>query len=111
NNADKLAHHIRECKEAGYEVFPPSVCKSHVLFTIEGEGIRFGLLPVAHVGFQAAKWIVQAREKEPFKDLLHFAVQTDQKIVNKKAIENLIKAGAMDDFHPERATLLFSVED
>jgi DNA polymerase-3 subunit alpha len=111
NNADKLAHHIRECKEAGYEVFPPSVCKSHVLFTIEGEGIRFGLLPVAHVGFQAAKWIIQAREKESFKDLFHFAVQTDQKIVNKKAIENLIKAGAMDDFHPERATLLFSVED
>ncbi|KHF41057.1 DNA polymerase III subunit alpha [Halalkalibacter okhensis] len=111
NNADKLSHHIRECKEAGYEVYPPSVCKSHVLFTIEGEGIRFGLLPVAHVGFPAAKWIVDARKKEPFKDLFHFAVQMDHKIVNKKAVENLIKAGAMDDFDSNRATLLFSVED
>ncbi|MDT8859410.1 DNA polymerase III subunit alpha [Alkalihalobacillus sp. MEB130] len=111
NNTEKLAQHIHECKDAGYQVLTPSVNKSRVLFSIEDEGIRFGLLPISHVGIQAAKWIVQARNAEPFKDLFHFAVQMNEKIVNKKAIEQLIKAGAMDDFHTDRATLLYSVED
>ncbi|MFC0473269.1 DNA polymerase III subunit alpha [Halalkalibacter kiskunsagensis] len=111
NNDDKLSHHIRECRKAGYDVLPPSISKSHILFSIENEAIRFGLLPIAHVGFRAAKLIVQEREEKRFTDLFSFAVRIDQKIVNKKAVENLIKAGAMDEFHPERATLLYSVEE
>ncbi|WP_332689809.1 DNA polymerase III subunit alpha [Halalkalibacter lacteus] len=111
NNDDKLSHHIRECKKAGYVVLPPSVSKSDILFSIENAAIRFGLLPIAHVGFHAAKLIVQEREKKRYTDLFSFAVRIDQKSVTKKAIENLIKAGAMDEFHPERATLLYSVEE
>ncbi|MFC0557919.1 DNA polymerase III subunit alpha [Halalkalibacter alkalisediminis] len=111
NQHDKLAHHIRECKDAGYEVLPPSVSKSQILFSIEDQGIRFGLLPIAHVGLQAARQIVQEGRKEAFTDLFSFAVRVDQKNVNKKALENLIKAGAMDEFEEDRATLLYAVEE
>ncbi|GAE28106.1 DNA polymerase III alpha subunit [Halalkalibacter wakoensis JCM 9140] len=111
NHSEKLAHHIKEAEEAGYEIFPPSVNKSEVLFKIEEEGIRFGLLPISHVGLQAAKWIVETRKHEPYKDLFQFAVKMNQKIVNKKAMEQLIKAGAMDEFLQDRATLLYSVEE
>jgi DNA polymerase-3 subunit alpha len=111
NNDDKLSHHIDECKKAGYEVLPPSVSKSNILFAIEKGAIRFGLLPIAHVGFQAAKLIIEERRKKRYTDLFSFAVRVDQKVVNKKAIENLIKAGAMDEFHSERATLLYSVDE
>ncbi|WP_227936614.1 DNA polymerase III subunit alpha [Alkalihalobacillus deserti] len=111
NQHDKLAHHIRECKDAGYDVLPPSVSKSHILFSIEGQGIRYGLLPIAHVGLQAARLIVQEGRKEAFSDLFSFAVRVDQKVVNKKALENLIKAGAMDEFKEDRATLLYAIEE
>jgi len=110
NQPDKLAHHIRECKEAGYTVYPPSVLKSGILFSIEEKGIRFGLLPIAHVGFQAAKYVVEKRDTT-IADLFSLAVKLDPKIVNKKAIENMIKAGAMDEFGENRATLLYAVEE
>jgi DNA polymerase-3 subunit alpha len=111
NQQEKLVHHIRECKDAGYRVFPPSVSKSNMLFSIEEDGIRFGLLPIAHIGVPAAKLIAEENKKEAFSDLFSFAVRMDQKIVNKKAIENLIKAGAMDEFGEDRATLLYAVEE
>ncbi|ARK31706.1 DNA polymerase III subunit alpha [Halalkalibacter krulwichiae] len=111
NQHDKLAHHLQECKDAGYEVLGPSVSKSDILFAIEENSIRFGLLPISHVGLPAARLIVEENKKEAFNDLFRFVVRINSKVVNKKAIENLIKAGAMDEFGVDRATMLYAVEE
>lgn len=111
HNHEKLAHHLRECRSAGYKVLPPSVSHSDLLFSIENKAIRFGLLPITHVGVQAVEAIISERKKKPFEDLFSFTVRFDQKIVNKKSIEQLIKAGAMDEFRQDRATLLKSLDE
>lgn len=111
HNHEKLAHHLQECKEAGYEILPPSLSRSDLLFTIEEGAIRFGLLPISHVGVQAVQAIIHERKTKSFTDLFSFTVRFDQKIVNKKTIEQLIKAGAMDEFNQDRATLLYSLDE
>lgn len=107
---EKLAHHLQECRQAGYSVLPPSLSKSGHLFTLEQSAIRFGLLPVAHVGVKAVQAILTERQRKPFSDLFDFVVRVDTKLVNKKAIEQLIKAGALDEFAEDRATLLHSLQ-
>ncbi|MET3506003.1 DNA polymerase III subunit alpha [Halalkalibacter oceani] len=107
---EKLAHHLQECRQAGYRILPPSLSKSGQLFTGEQSAIRFGLLPIAHVGVKAVQAILTERERKPFSDLFDFVVRVDTKLVNKKAIEQLIKAGALDEFAEDRATLLHSLQ-
>ncbi|NEU29885.1 DNA polymerase III subunit alpha [bacterium LRH843] len=110
HNHDKLYHHLQECRKEGYDILPPSISKSELLFTIEEGAIRFGLLAINHVGVHAAEAIIKERKVKPINDLFSFAVRFNLKTVNKKTIEQLIKAGAMDEFGEDRATLLFSID-
>ncbi|MBP3949751.1 DNA polymerase III subunit alpha [Bacillus suaedae] len=106
---EKLAQLIQECKEAGFDILPPSINQSEALFSIEGKSIRFGLLPIAHVGMQAVKEILMKRKQNKLDDLFHFTLHVGAG-VTKKVIESLIKAGAMDEFGEDRAVLLYSVD-
>ncbi|HKV01547.1 MAG TPA: DNA polymerase III subunit alpha, partial [Ktedonobacteraceae bacterium] len=111
-NARKIANAIAECKRMGVEVLGPDVNKSDRGFTVEGSGVRFGLLAIKGIGDGPIGEIIRARtEGGPFKSLADFCTRVDPKFVGKGAIETLIKAGAMDSLAAgKRHQLLDAVE-
>lgn len=103
---EKIGQAIAECKRLGITILPPSVNHSLPEFSIEdNEKIRFGLSAIKNVGSAAITAILEARKGGPFKTIHDFATRVDLSKVNKKTIESLIKAGAMDTFG-KRAILL-----
>jgi DNA polymerase-3 subunit alpha len=97
NNTDKVAVLIAECRRLGIEVLPPDVCRSGLDFIIEGGNIRFGLGAIKNVGEGPIATLLEARQKGgPFKDIDDFCARVDLSQVNRRALESLIKAGAMD---------------
>ncbi|HXZ06027.1 MAG TPA: DNA polymerase III subunit alpha, partial [Ktedonobacteraceae bacterium] len=112
SDARKIANAIAECKRMGVEVFGPDVNHSGRGFTVENEGVRFGLLAIKGIGEGPISEIVRARSSEgPFKSLADFCTRVDPKFVGKGAIEILIKAGAMDSLADgKRNQLLDAVE-
>jgi DNA polymerase-3 subunit alpha len=111
-NARKIANAIAECKRMGVEVLGPDVNNSDRGFTVEGSGVRFGLLAIKGIGEGPIGEIIRARtEGGPFKSLADFCTRVDPKFVGKGAIETLIKAGAMDSLAAgKRHQLLDAVE-
>ncbi|HVB24339.1 MAG TPA: DNA polymerase III subunit alpha [Ktedonobacteraceae bacterium] len=109
-DAKKIANAIAECKRMNVEVFGPDVNKSDRGFTVENDGVRFGLLAIKGIGEGPIGEIVRARhEGGPFKSLADFCTRVDPKQVSKGAIETLIKVGGMDSLG-KRHHLLASVE-
>ncbi|HRN96535.1 MAG TPA: DNA polymerase III subunit alpha, partial [Candidatus Levybacteria bacterium] len=103
---EKIAQAIAECKRLKITILPPSVNYSDPEFSIEDNTkIRFGLSAIKNVGTAAISTILEARKDGPFKTIVDFATRVDLSKVNKKTIESLIKAGAMDAFG-KRAILL-----
>jgi DNA polymerase-3 subunit alpha len=106
---------VQECKRMGVEVYPPSVNESYSQFTVVPSDdkkykIRFGLTTIKNFGQGAATAIIEERKKGgPFKNLADFLDRVRDKSLNKKSIESLIKAGALDDFE-ERGTLLTNLD-
>jgi DNA polymerase-3 subunit alpha len=97
HNTDKVAVLIAECRRLEIEVLPPDVCCSGLDFIIEGGNIRFGLGAIKNVGEGPIVAILKARQEgEAFKDIDDFCIRVDLSQVNRRALESLIKAGAMD---------------
>lgn len=109
-NHDKVNQYIKESEQKGIPVLPPSIKKSSAVFTPEGSKILFGLLAVKNVGLNAIKTLMEENAKEPFQDLFDICARCPQKVVNKRTLESLIFAGAMDDLGEDRAVLLASLE-
>jgi DNA polymerase-3 subunit alpha len=106
-NADKIVQYIAECREMGLKVLPPDVNESEFHFTVVREGIRFGLGAIKNVGEAAIESIVAARKRTGgFKTLLDFCENVDLRLNNKRVIEYLVMAGAMDSLEGHRAQLL-----
>jgi len=101
----KMSRVINECKSMGIEVLPPSVNASQENFSIEGEKIRFGLSAIKNVGRAAIDSILEARKEGRFVSFSDFLYRINLRKANKRVIESLIKAGALDEF-ANRATLL-----
>jgi DNA polymerase-3 subunit alpha len=109
-NSEKVAGLIAECRRLGIEVLPPCVNHSAVEFTIEGDSIRFGMGAIKNVGEAAIELILQARQEGgPFTSLDDFASRVDLRQVNKRVLECLIRAGALDCFG-SRVGLLNSLD-
>ncbi len=104
---DKVPFYVNVANEMGIEVLPPDINESVLDFRdVEGR-IRFGLNAVKNVGETAIRNILEAREKGgPFTDLFDFCERVDLTIVNQRAIESLIKSGAMDSIGPSRRGML-----
>ena len=103
----QIPKYIRNCNEMGIEVLPQSVNKSMKKFSVEDGKIRFGLMGVKNVGENAIDAIIQAREEKGLpKDIFTFVEQLDISLVNKKAIESLIRSGACDCLSENKAALL-----
>ncbi|MBN1953637.1 MAG: DNA polymerase III subunit alpha [Anaerolineae bacterium] len=113
NNTEKVGAIIGECRRMDIEVLPPSVNHSLLNFAIEdrpeGPAIRFGLGAVKNVGDGAVEEIIHARGDRPFHDLGDFCRRVDMRAVNRRALECLIRAGALSDFGP-RAQLLAALD-
>ncbi len=117
NNEDKIALAIDECRKMGIKILPPDINTSCTGFTLEKDkdsvenlAIRFGLTAIKNVGEAAIKEIINVREEDGrFVSLTDFCLRVGSRKVNKKVIESLIKAGAMDDFG-NRSSMLASVE-
>jgi DNA polymerase-3 subunit alpha len=105
-NHDKLARYIAHAREHKIEVLPPDVNESARDFTPVAEGIRFGLAGVKNVGEGAIESILAVRgEGGPFASLYDFARRVDSRRVNRRVVESLVKCGAFDSLHANRAAV------
>jgi DNA polymerase-3 subunit alpha len=96
NTKDRVPFYVNACHELGIEVLPPDVNESQVDFAVVGGKIRFGLNAVKGVGELACRTIVRAREEGgPFESLWDFTERVDPSVVNKRALESLVKCGAL----------------
>ncbi len=102
-NSDKVALYLTECRELGVPVLPPDVNASDWRFTVRPGGVRFGLGAVKGAGEGAIRSILATRETlgGRIPSLFALAEHADLRLVNKKVIESLIKAGAFDGLAPE----------
>jgi DNA polymerase-3 subunit alpha len=101
-NTDKLAMYLGECRELGVPILPPDVNASELAFSVVPEGVRFGLCAVKNVGEGAVQSILAVRrERGPIDSLFTLCEHADLRLVNKRVLESLVKAGALDSVAPE----------
>ena len=106
DSATKISAYIAECKDMGIALLPPDINHSVDHFSVEGDSIRFGLGAVKNVGRGLIRTMVAEREKNgQFRSLEDFLQRLDEEL-NKRAVENFIKCGAMDCFGYHRSELL-----
>lgn len=104
---EKVSHYINFAESLGIEVLPPDINESYSKFTVKGDKIRFGLAAIKNVGLNVVENIVVSREKSgEFESLMDFINKIDLSGINKRAVESLIKAGALDKFNVFRSKLL-----
>ena len=107
DSAAKISGYIAECKELGIPVLPPDINYSDDHFTVENDSIRFGLGAVKNVGHGLIRSIVSKRnEGGPFRSMEDFLQRMGEGELNKRAVENFIKCGALDCFGHHRSELL-----
>jgi DNA polymerase-3 subunit alpha len=110
-NTDKLAVFFGEAKRSGVKVHPPSVNRSGADFEARGGEVYYALGAIKNVGFEAMRHIEKVRrDGGPFTDLFDFAERVDGRQVGKRGIEQLARAGAFDDIHPNRAEALAAAD-
>src|SRR5205807_10593766 len=98
-NTDNVVKYINECREIKIPVEPPNINVSDSNFTPHDNAIRFGLAAVKNVGRNAIESITAARkELGRFASIFEFCEKVDLRLLNKRVLESLIKAGAMDEF-------------
>jgi DNA polymerase-3 subunit alpha len=106
-NKDKVAQYVNECRRLSIKVLPPDVNESYRDFTVIGGAIRFGLSAVRNVGEAAIESIIRERETGGrFKSIFDFSRRVDHTVINKRAMESLIKSGAFDSCGPSRKYML-----
>jgi DNA polymerase-3 subunit alpha len=104
---DKVPFFVNRCAEMGIEVLPPDINSSDHGFVVSGNSIRFGLDAVKNVGHQAVGAILDAREKGGrFTSIWDFCERVDTRAVNKRAVECLVKCGALDSTGASRRGML-----
>ncbi len=109
-NSDKVAEYVADARRMGVDVLPPDINTSNGDFTPDGEVVRFGLYGVKNVGDGAVDHVLRERGVGgAFRDLYDFCRRVDAHVVNKRALESLVKAGAFDALG-DRATLLAHLE-
>lgn len=109
SNTDNVVMYVKDAQEHGIKVNPPHVNFSDYLFSVNGDEIYFGLGAIKGMGESAVESIIEARQKTKsgkFESLEDFFTTVDIKKLNKRTVEALIKAGALDGFGYHRAQLM-----
>ncbi len=109
-NTDKLSDFHQEAKRMGIQVLAPSVSRSGYEFDVSDGCILYAMGALKGLGQNVAETIVDARTERPFEDISDFAERVDCKVLNKRSLEALICAGAMDQFDASRARLASGVD-
>ena len=111
DNTDKVRIFYVDTLQQNIRVLPPDVNSSGYAFSpVDEQTIAYGLGAIKGTGAAAIENIVKAREQGPFKDLFDFCRRVDKRIVNRRTVEALIKAGAFDSLNDHRASLMASVD-
>jgi DNA polymerase-3 subunit alpha len=106
NTKDKVPFFVNRCEEMGIEVLPPDVNSSDHDFVVNEKAIRFGLDAVKNVGHSAVEAILRARDDGDIVSIWDFCERVDARAVNKRAVECLIKCGALDSTGATRKGML-----
>ena len=107
SNTDKLAVFYQDAKRMGVKVRAPDVNRSGADFEVQDGEVLYALGAVRNVGVEAMRHLVAVREEGgPFRDLFDLVERVDPKLVNRRALENLARAGAFDSIHPNRAEIV-----
>jgi DNA polymerase-3 subunit alpha len=110
-DSDRIVVLIAECTRMGIRILPPDVNTSELAFSCEAEGIRFGLAGVKNVGTGAIESILTARRSGGrFTSLWNLCERFDARLVNRRVLESLIEAGALDSIDSDRARLFAATE-
>ena len=100
----QVVKYIGECQDMGLKVLPPDINKSDFTFTVEGNAVRFGLAAVKNVGEASARALIQVRKDGgEFRTPFDVCRDADTKVINRKVLESLIKAGAFDSLGSPRS--------
>ncbi|MDD5250887.1 MAG: DNA polymerase III subunit alpha [Rhodocyclaceae bacterium] len=109
-NTDKVQFFFNDAKENGLAFLPPDINAGGIRFQpVDAKSIRYGLGAIKGTGESALTVILKARESGPFKDLFDFCARVDKRVVNRRVLEALVRAGAFDALDDHRARLLASV--
>ena len=107
DNGSKIAEYTAECRELGLSLLPPDVNESVSGFSVSGGNIRFGLAAIKGIGRSAVQQLVEERKQGgPFRSLEDFLRRMTGRDFNRRAVENLIRAGGFDSLHPSRKALV-----
>jgi len=110
-NTDKVVKYINEARSMGITVLPPDVNSSAMNFTPLGDQIRFGLCAIKNVGENTVTGILEAREKlGRFTSVFQFCESVDTRQLNKRVLESLVRAGAMDGLGAHRAQMIAVID-
>jgi DNA polymerase III subunit alpha len=110
-NTEKVVKYINEARGMGIRVLPPDVHESGLYFTPVGDDIRFGLAAIKNVGENTAKAICEARGADGrFRTLFEFSEAIEPKFLNKRVLESLVKAGALDCTGGSRGRLFAAID-
>src|SRR6185295_15074387 len=109
DDTDKVRQFHEDGVANGLTILPPEVNASEYRFVpVDAGTIRYGLGAVRGTGESAISAILEARRRKPFTDLFDFCSRVDRRIVNRRVVEALVRAGAFDALEPNRARLLAS---
>lgn len=106
----KIAQYTDECKRIGIKILPPSVNESCENFTSNGKNIRFGLLAVRNLGSNLINQFIAERENGKYTSLYDFCSRNYSRSFNRRALEGLIKSGAMDALEDNRRKMLYNID-
>ena len=106
-NSAKVSEYINDCRDMGIKLLPPDVNESGANFTVAGKNLRYGLVAIKGIGWGAINSMVEERERNgSFKSFQDFCQRMNGKDLNRRATENLIKAGAFDSLGYKRRALI-----
>ena len=107
DNPGKVSEYILTCRQMGIQILPPDINEGEGGFSVSGQNIRYGLTAIKSIGRPVIAALVKERQENgPYKDLKDFISRLTSKEVNKRTIENFIKAGALDNMGGTRRQLM-----
>ena len=107
----KTIKYSNECQKIDIKLLPPHVNQSMNSFTVEGESIRFGLSSIKNLGENTIATIINERQNGHYSSLYDFCVRTYERSYNRRAVEALIKSGALDNLGANRKQMLLALDD